>query len=101
MFKLIFIATILMAFAYGEEELDYCNADGEPLQCGKNPHIGCDSLYDFDPKLCRKWDNIELVEMDDELIDTIVNEHNSARNKTAGGLTINGLTAARMCKMVN
>lgn len=101
MFKIIFIAIFLVAFSYGDDEgeVDYCNA--EKLQCKKGDHIGCGSLYDFDPKLCRKWDDLEIIEFTDEEMEKIVEEHNKARNSTAGGETISGVTATRMCKMVN
>lgn len=97
MFKLILLVVIFVAFSYGD--VDYC--DWEGLQCRKGPHIGCDSLYDFDPKACRKWDSIELINLGDEEIDKILEEHNTARNSTAWGQTIPGITATRLCKMVN
>jgi hypothetical protein len=98
MLKLIFLLAFFVAFTSAIID-PYC--DSVKFKCDKGLHIGCNSTKKFNPTLCAKWPQVQIIPLLLAEKNRIVDKHNEYRNETAFGQAVNGKTANRLCKMVN
>ncbi|KAG5683322.1 hypothetical protein PVAND_012608 [Polypedilum vanderplanki] len=92
-FKNIFRSfQLLSLFLLVTSEVDYCN-----IFCPIGKHIACGNNGDFG-KSCTS--DAKIVELTQENIETILNEHNRLRNRIASGVEVRFKTAARMTSMI-